>query len=32
MRQLLSMGVLILLILGIIYVSFDTIQGILGVY
>lgn len=32
MRQLLSMGVLIFLILGIIYRSFDTIQGILGVY
>lgn len=32
MRQLLSMGVLIFLILGIIYMSFDTIQGILGVY
>lgn len=32
MRQLLSTGVLIFLILGIIYVSFDTIQGILGVY
>nr|DAH29417.1 MAG TPA: hypothetical protein [Bacteriophage sp.] len=32
MRQLLSTGVLILLILGIIYVSFDTIQEILGIY
>lgn len=32
MRLLLSMGVLILLILGIIYMSFDSIQGILGVY
>lgn len=32
MRQLLSMGITILLILGIIYVSFDTIQGILGFY
>ncbi len=32
MRQLLSVGVLIFLILGIIYVSFDTIQGILGIY
>lgn len=32
MRQLLSTGVLLLLILGIIYVPFDTIQGILGIY
>lgn len=32
MRQLLSAGVLSFLILGIIYVSFDTIQGILGIY
>lgn len=32
MRQLLSTGVLILLFLGIIYVSVDTIQGILGIY
>lgn len=32
MRLLLSTGGLIFLILGIIYVSFDTIQGILGVY
>lgn len=32
MRQLLSTGVLLLLILGIIYVSVDTIQGILGIY
>lgn len=32
MRQLLSTGVLLLLILGIIYVSVDTIQEILGIY
>lgn len=32
MRQLLSTGVLLLLIPVIIYVSFDTIQGILGIY
>ena len=32
MRQLLSMGVTILLILVIIYVSKDAIQGVLGVF
>ena len=32
MRQLLSMGVTILLILVIIYVSKDAIQGVLGAY
>lgn len=32
MRQLLSMVVTILLILVIIYVSMDAIQGVLGVF